>query len=159
MSLFVYTLQNFADVCISVASGMQGLLLQSGPFHESSPLLWQGSTANIIRNTLFFIGCFFIISSDSFKNMSIGSLCLSAVRTLVKFLLTATGLELMPGLVAVIQTLGDRINFISSWHLRPKGLLRLVFFSRNSWWQPRRKRNISEGLCGCFFLFEGRVYL
>ena len=28
----------------------------------------------------------------------------------VKFLHTATGFELMPGVVAVIQTFGDRIN-------------------------------------------------
>jgi hypothetical protein len=41
----------------------------------------------------------------------LNSLCLSAVRSLVKFLHTATGLELMPGVVAVIQTFGDRINF------------------------------------------------
>jgi hypothetical protein len=48
---------------------------------------------------------------------SINSLCLSAVRTLVKFLHTATGLELMPGVVAVIQTFGDRINFHPHIHV------------------------------------------
>jgi ribosomal protein S27E len=46
-----------------------------------------------------------------FKRKLLDSLCLSAVRSLVKFLYTATGSELMPGVVAVIQTFGDRINF------------------------------------------------
>jgi hypothetical protein len=44
-------------------------------------------------------------------------LCLSAVRTLVEFLHAATGLELMPGVVAVIQTFGDRINFHPHIHV------------------------------------------
>jgi len=43
-----------------------------------------------------------------FKRKPLNSLCLSAVQTLVKFLYTVTGLELMPGVVAVIQTFGDR---------------------------------------------------
>jgi hypothetical protein len=32
-------------------------------------------------------------------------------KFVIKFLHTATGLELMPGVVTVIQTFGDRINF------------------------------------------------
>jgi ribosomal protein S27E len=52
-----------------------------------------------------------------FKRKLLNSLCLSAVRTLVKFLHTATGLELMPGVVAVIQTFGDRINFHPHIHV------------------------------------------
>jgi hypothetical protein len=39
------------------------------------------------------------------------------VRTLVKFLHTATGLELRPGVVVVIQTFGDRINFHPHIHV------------------------------------------
>jgi hypothetical protein len=31
-------------------------------FHESPSLLWQGPITNIIRNVLYFIGYFFIIS-------------------------------------------------------------------------------------------------
>jgi ribosomal protein S27E len=46
-----------------------------------------------------------------FKRKLLNNLCLSAVRALLKFFHTATGLELMPGVVAVIQTFGDRINF------------------------------------------------
>ena len=42
---------------------------------------------------------------------------ISAVRTLEKFLHTVTGLELMPGVVAVIQTFGDRINFHPHIHV------------------------------------------
>ena len=42
---------------------------------------------------------------------------LTAVRSLVKFLHTATGFELMPGVVAVIQTFGDRINFHPHIHV------------------------------------------
>ena len=51
------------------------------------------------------------------KRKLLNSLCLSAVRTLVKFLYTATGSELMPGVVAVIQTFGDRINFHPHIHV------------------------------------------
>lgn len=46
-----------------------------------------------------------------YKRKLLNSICLSAVHTLVKFLHTATGFELLPGVVAVIQTFGDRINF------------------------------------------------
>ncbi|HDJ22708.1 MAG TPA: hypothetical protein ENF17_02305 [Candidatus Aminicenantes bacterium] len=52
-----------------------------------------------------------------FKRKLLNSLCLYAVSTLVKFLRTATGLELMPGVVAVIQTFGDRINFHPHIHV------------------------------------------
>lgn len=52
-----------------------------------------------------------------FKRKLLNDLCLSAVRTLVKFLHTATGLELMPGVVAVIQTFGNRINFHPHIHV------------------------------------------
>jgi len=52
-----------------------------------------------------------------FKRKLLHSLCLSAVRSLVKFLHTATGFELMPGVVAVIQTFGDRINFHPHIHV------------------------------------------
>jgi hypothetical protein len=52
-----------------------------------------------------------------FKRKLLDSLCLSAVRSLVKFLHTATGLELMPGVVAVIQTFGNRINFHPHIHV------------------------------------------
>jgi ribosomal protein S27E len=52
-----------------------------------------------------------------FKRKLLNSLCLSAVRSLVKFLHTATGFELMPGVVAVIQTFGDRINFHPHIHV------------------------------------------
>ena len=52
-----------------------------------------------------------------FKRKLLDSLCLLAVRSLVKFLHTATGLEMMPGVVAVIQTFGDRINFHPHIHV------------------------------------------
>jgi ribosomal protein S27E len=52
-----------------------------------------------------------------FKRKLLDSLCLCAVRSLVKFLHTATGLELMPGVVAVIQTFGERINFHPHIHV------------------------------------------
>jgi len=52
---------------------MQGLLLQSGLFLETSTVPWQGSTASVIRNTQFSIECSFIILSSFFENMRIGS--------------------------------------------------------------------------------------
>jgi len=68
-----------------------------------------------------------------FRRKLLDSLCLSAVHTLVKFLHTATGLEIMPGVVAVIQTFGDRINFHPHIHVliteggtAPDGVFRRV---------------------------------
>jgi hypothetical protein len=52
-----------------------------------------------------------------FKRKLLDSLCLSTVQALVKFLHSATGLEIMPGVVAVIQTFGDRINFHPHIHV------------------------------------------
>ena len=52
-----------------------------------------------------------------FRRKLLNDLCLSAVRALLKFFHTATGLELMPGVVAVIQTFGDRINFHPHIHV------------------------------------------
>jgi ribosomal protein S27E len=52
-----------------------------------------------------------------FKRKLLNDLCLSAVQALVKFLYTATGSELMPGVMAVIQTFGDRINFHPHIHV------------------------------------------
>jgi len=46
-----------------------------------------------------------------YRRKLLDDLCFCAVRALLRFLRTATGLELMPGVVAVIQTFGDRINF------------------------------------------------
>jgi hypothetical protein len=52
-----------------------------------------------------------------FKRKLLNDLCLCAVRALVKFLHTVSGWELMPGVVAVIQTFGDRINFHPHIHV------------------------------------------
>ncbi|MGB6340269.1 MAG: transposase zinc-binding domain-containing protein [Candidatus Aminicenantaceae bacterium] len=52
-----------------------------------------------------------------FKRKLLNDLCLCAVRVLVKFLHTVSGWELMPGVVAVIQTFGDRINFHPHIHV------------------------------------------
>ncbi|KKN32906.1 hypothetical protein LCGC14_0809090 [marine sediment metagenome] len=43
--------------------GSLRLFFVPGPFCESSSLPWQGCTDSVIQNTLFFIGCFFTISS------------------------------------------------------------------------------------------------
>jgi hypothetical protein len=48
--------KRFADSFVPGTSGLQGLFPQSGPFHESPSLLWQGFIANVIRSTLYFIG-------------------------------------------------------------------------------------------------------
>jgi hypothetical protein len=52
-----------------------------------------------------------------FERKLLNDLCLCAVRSLVKFLHTATGIEIMPGVVAVIQTFGGRINFHPHIHV------------------------------------------
>ena len=52
-----------------------------------------------------------------FKRKLLYSLCLCAVHTLEKFLQTVTALELMPGVVAVIQTFGACINFHPHLHV------------------------------------------
>jgi hypothetical protein len=50
---------------------MRGRFPQYGPFRESSSLPWQGFTGSVIRNTLYFIVCFFIILRGSFENVKI----------------------------------------------------------------------------------------
>jgi len=52
-----------------------------------------------------------------FKRKLLNDLCLCAVRSLVKFLHIATGIEIMPGVMAVIQTFGGRINFHPHIHV------------------------------------------
>ncbi len=52
-----------------------------------------------------------------YKRKLLNLLCLYAVQALLKFFHAATGLELMPGVVAVIQTFGDRINFHPHIHV------------------------------------------
>jgi len=43
--------------------------------------------------------------------------CTAAVQALLKYFRTVSGQELMPGIVAVIQTFGDRINFHPHLHI------------------------------------------
>ncbi len=46
----------------------------------------------------------------------LGSLCLSALRSLIRYFEVSTGSDLMPGVIAAIQTFGDRINFHPHLH-------------------------------------------
>ncbi len=46
----------------------------------------------------------------------LGELCRLALRSLTRYLEVLTGSELMPGVIAVIQTFGDRINFHPHLH-------------------------------------------
>jgi len=46
-----------------------------------------------------------------FKRKLLGDLCRCAVRSLVRYFQVVAGTTLEPGVVAVIQTFGDRINF------------------------------------------------
>ena len=89
-----------------------GFYLLPGPFCESDKLLLDVPHPQVVFTVPKMLRLFF-----RFKRKLLNSLCLSAVRTLVKFLHTATGFELMPGVVAVIQTFGDRINFHPHVHV------------------------------------------
>jgi ribosomal protein S27E len=51
-----------------------------------------------------------------FKRRLLGDLCRCAVRALLAYFRAATGKTLEPGVVAVIQTFGDRINFHPHLH-------------------------------------------
>jgi hypothetical protein len=51
-----------------------------------------------------------------FKRRFLGDLCRCAVRALLVYFQAATGKTLEPGVVAVIQTFGDRINFHPHLH-------------------------------------------
>jgi hypothetical protein len=46
----------------------------------------------------------------------LGSLCRLALRSLTRYFEVTTGSELMPGVIAAIQTFGDRINFHPHLH-------------------------------------------
>ena len=85
-----------------------------------------------------------------YKRKLLNSLCLSAVQALVKFLHTATGLELMPGVVAVIQTFGDRINFHPHIHVlmteggtAPDGAIQVSMSTARSEPKPRARQRES----------------
>jgi len=52
-----------------------------------------------------------------YKRALLSSLSLAAIQALLKYFRTVTGNELMPGVVAVIQTFGDRINFHPHIHV------------------------------------------
>jgi len=52
-----------------------------------------------------------------FRRSLLSSLCLAAAQALLEHFKTVSGHELMPGIVAVIQTFGDRINFHPHLHL------------------------------------------
>jgi hypothetical protein len=51
-----------------------------------------------------------------FKRTLLGELCRCAVRALIFYFQAAAGTSLEPGVVAVIQTFGDRINFHPHLH-------------------------------------------
>jgi hypothetical protein len=46
----------------------------------------------------------------------LGELCRSALRSLIRYFEVSTGSELMPGVIAAIQTFGDRINLHPHLH-------------------------------------------
>ena len=46
----------------------------------------------------------------------LGELCRSALRSLTRYFEVTTGSELIPGVIAAIQTFGDRINFHPHLH-------------------------------------------
>jgi hypothetical protein len=52
-----------------------------------------------------------------YKRALLSPLSLAAVRALLQYFWAVTGHELMPGVVAVIQTFGDRINFHPHIHV------------------------------------------
>ena len=52
-----------------------------------------------------------------YKRRLLGDLCQAAVQALLKYLQATTSTELRAGIVAVIQTSGDRINFHAHLHL------------------------------------------
>ncbi len=51
-----------------------------------------------------------------YNRQLLGELCRSALRSLFRYFAAVTGSELMPGVIAAIQTFGDRINFHPHLH-------------------------------------------
>ena len=52
-----------------------------------------------------------------FRRSLLSSLCMASVQALLKYFKTVSGQQLMPGIVVVIQTFGDRINFHPHIHV------------------------------------------
>jgi len=52
-----------------------------------------------------------------YKRRLLGELCRAAVNALLKYLQVTTDTELRPGIVASIQTFGQKINFHAHLHL------------------------------------------
>jgi len=51
-----------------------------------------------------------------YKRRLLGDLCRSALRSLIRYFEVVAGRELMPGVIASIQTFGDRINLHPHLH-------------------------------------------
>jgi hypothetical protein len=51
-----------------------------------------------------------------YKRKLLGSLCQASVQALLKYFKAVAGREIVPGIIACIQTFGDRINFHSHSH-------------------------------------------
>lgn len=69
-----------------------------------------------------------------FRRSLLSSLCLAEVKALLKYLKLVTSHELMPGIIAVIQTFGTRMNFHPHIHvlISEGGKTRDSFFRRAS---------------------------
>jgi hypothetical protein len=52
-----------------------------------------------------------------FERSLLSSLCLASIQALSKYFTTVSDHELMPGMIAVIQTFGDRLNFHPHIHV------------------------------------------
>ncbi len=143
--------------------GCMSASLYLGPFFESSLLPWQGYTVSVIRNSLFFIGCFFITSRSFSKNTRAGlsesmASCVPSSRMLLRSISTAA--IRCAGLPASgVQAVGESASScfparhaVSVLHVMPSAVRSGVSgCGRNFFWMSRTARSSSPSLrcCGC----------
>lgn len=75
-------------------------------------LLWDVPHRQVVFTIPKMLRIFF-----KFKRRLLGELCRAALRALNRYFEVAAGEPLIPGVIAVIQTFGDRINFHPHLHL------------------------------------------
>jgi ribosomal protein S27E len=88
--------------------------------------MWETLLLDVPHRQVVFIILKILRVFFKFKRRLLGDLCRCALRALTRYFELVTGSALMPGVIAAIQTFGDRINFHP--HLHCGGRMKVIAF-------------------------------